>query len=91
MPSYNVTVTLAATPTGNVLVSNGSSVQQLNLPPLSQAAINAQVAAQMNNYVAGRKVSTDGSHGLSAPTGSGLEFVFDATGLADIRYDGVSQ
>lgn len=41
--------------------------------------------------VAGRNVSTDGSHGLPAPIGSGLEFVFTASGLDDIRYDGVSQ
>lgn len=47
--------------------------------------------AQAGSYVAGKKVSTDGSHGLPTPSGSGLEFVFTAAGLDDIRYDGVSQ
>lgn len=38
----------------------------------------------------GKFVSTDGSFGLSAPTGVGGEFVIVADVLEDIRYDGNS-
>lgn len=38
----------------------------------------------------GKARSTDGTEGLPTPTGVGLEFIITATGLDDIRFDGVS-
>lgn len=38
----------------------------------------------------GHPVSTDGTNGLPAPSGVGLEFVITATGLDDIRFNGTS-
>jgi hypothetical protein len=38
----------------------------------------------------GRPTSTDGTNGLPAPAGVGLEFVITATGLDDIRFNGSS-
>lgn len=49
--------------------------------PLFSAALAASYA---------RPTSTDGTGGLAAPTGVGLELVITAAGLDDIRYGGVS-
>lgn len=72
--------------------SNGATIdlgQMLSLAPVpdtpSQGAALTALAARL-----GGPVSTDGSYGLPAPSGSGLEFVITATGLQDIRMNGVS-
>lgn len=52
-------------------------------------AADADLQTQINAIDnAERAVSTDGSYGLPAPTGVGLEFVWTAGVLDDIRYDG---
>lgn len=56
-----------------------------------KATLGADVAADATVRAAyGRPTSTDGTNGLPAPTGVGLEFVITATGLQDIRFNGTS-
>lgn len=52
--------------------------------------LDARIAGQMDSIQAGRACSTDGTNGLPEPSGSGMEFVINADGLDDIRYNGVS-
>lgn len=78
--------TITVAPANGLLVPPNSTYAATNATDLAEA-----ISALSGVYVAGRKTSTDGSHGLPAPTGTGLEFVFTAAGLDDIRYDGVSQ
>lgn len=55
---------------------------------LTAVATAAQATA--NAAVKGKACALDGTDGLPAPTGSGLEFVIGTDGLDDIRYNGTS-
>jgi hypothetical protein len=77
---------------------NGDDQLQTNIDSLAtdladevaaRIAADADLQTQINAIdAAERAVSTDGSYGLPAPTGNGLEFVWTAGVLDDIRYDG---
>jgi hypothetical protein len=61
-----------------------TAVQPAALAPyLTSAVANS-------TFVPGQPVSTDGTDSLHTPTGVGLEFVINADGLDDIRFNGVS-
>lgn len=59
---------------------------------LEEAQVPARLSEETlaGSFIAGQVVSTDGTDGLPEPTGVGMEFVRNAGGLDDIRFDGVS-
>lgn len=68
------------TDTGRVKLGDGTTAW-VDLP---------YAAGEASDPTVGVFRSTDGSFGLSAPTGVGGELVIVADALEDIRYDGVS-
>jgi hypothetical protein len=87
-----------ATITGNVRGTAGTTIM------LSLLGFRARVASGTTSWWPiyghktlgsldgrfGRPCTTDGTNSLPAPTGVGLEFVITASGLQDIRFNGVS-
>lgn len=83
--SYVVTVTYrGVTVASKTVLINNSEDRIVPGPPTGLALLTAQSAAYA------RITSTDGSAGLAAPTGEGVELVFVAGALDDIRINGVS-